>query len=120
VNKDASLDSRNSLPYSVSMIELVSQKKNAVAALCRKYQVERLDLFGSAATGTFDPASSDLDFIVAFENHSAPGLLNRYLDLAEALERLFNRHVDLVTQNSIRNPYFRQAIEATRQPLYGH
>ena len=104
--------------YSGGMIELVEQKKSEVAALCRKYQVERLDLFGSAATGTFDPAFSDLDFIVAFENHSAPGLLDRYLDLAEALERLFNRHVDLITQRSVRNPYFRQTIEMTRLPLY--
>jgi predicted nucleotidyltransferase len=47
-------------------------------------------------------------------------LLNRYLDFAEALEKLFNRHVDWITQHSIRNPYFQKAIAATKEPLYEH
>ena len=106
--------------YSVGMIELVKQKKNEIATLCRTFQVARLDLFGSAATGKFNPESSDLDFMIEFENRSTPGLLNRYLDFAEALEKLFNRHVDLITQHSIRNPYFQKAIAATKEPLYEH
>ena len=102
------------------MIASVEQKKDEVAALCRKYRVGRLELFGSAATGKFNPASSDLDFLVTFDDRSTPGLLDRYLDFAEALEQLFGRHVDLVTKASVRNPYFRREIDATRQPLYEH
>jgi len=102
------------------MIELVKQKQTELEALCRTFQVERLELFGSAATGKFNPKSSDLDFMIEFENRSAPGLLNRYLDFAEALEKLFGRHVDLVTQRSIRNPYFQKALAVTRELLYEH
>jgi predicted nucleotidyltransferase len=106
--------------YIVDMIDLVKQKKNELATLCRTFRVARLDLFGSAATGKFNPESSDLDFMIEFENRSEPGLLNRYLDFAEALEQLFNRHVDLVTQHSIRNPYFQENIASTKQSLYEH
>ncbi|MEI8141131.1 MAG: nucleotidyltransferase domain-containing protein [bacterium] len=102
------------------MIELVKQKQTELEGLCRTFQVARLELFGSAATGKFNPNSSDLDFMIEFENRSAPGLLNRYLDFAEALEKLFGRHVDLVTQRSIRNPYFQKVLAVTRELLYEH
>ena len=101
------------------MIALLEQKKTAVIALCRQFNVERLDLFGSAASGEFHAESSDLDFVVRFANREPTGAYaDRYLDFAEALERLFQRSVDLVTEQSIRNPYFRREVEATRQPIY--
>jgi len=86
-------------------------------ALCRQYGVERLDLFGSATSEAFDAASSDLDFIVRFADTS-PGYADRYLDFAEALEELFEREVDLVTERSISNPYFRKSVDATREVVY--
>jgi predicted nucleotidyltransferase len=100
------------------MIALVAQKKNDLAELCRRFDVERLELFGSAATGSFQSASSDLDFILRFSSASAGSYLDRYLDFAEALEQLFQRPVDLLTERAIRNPYFRRSVEATRQPIY--
>ena len=80
--------------------------------------MRRLDLFGSAATGAFDPATSDLDFVATFADTHAPDYLDRYLNFADALEALFDRPVDLLTENMIENPYFRQAVEASRQPIY--
>ena len=101
------------------MIALVQQKQREVADLCRRFQVERLDLFGSAAIGDFRPDSSDLDFLVRFTKREPTGAYaDRVLDLAEALERIFQRPVDLVTEQSVRNPYFRRVIETTRQALY--
>jgi uncharacterized protein len=100
------------------MIAVVEHKKDALANLCRQFGVERLELFGSAATDSFQPATSDLDFIVRFSFPSAGSYLDRYLDFAEALEQLFQRPVDLLTERAIRNPYFRRSIEATRQPVY--
>ena len=101
------------------MIALVEQKKQEVIALCRQFKVERLDLFGSAASGDFRDESSDLDFVVRFADRQPTGAYaDRYLDFAEAMERLFHRSVDLVTEQSIHNPYFRRAVEATRQPIY--
>jgi predicted nucleotidyltransferase len=101
-----------------SMIALVEENKDKVAELCRRFDVKRLELFGSAATGTFQAASSDLDFIVRFNAPPLGRYLDRYLDLAEALEELFQRPVDLLTEKAVHNPIFRRNLEATRQPVY--
>jgi uncharacterized protein len=100
------------------MIDLIEERLDAIRTLCRQYGVRRLDLFGSAATGTFDAATSDLDFVATFADTHVPGYADRYLGFAEALEELFDRHVDVVIERAIRNPYFRQAVEALRQPIY--
>jgi predicted nucleotidyltransferase len=100
------------------MIESVARQRNAIQDLCRHFGVRRLDLFGSAANGTFDPVTSDLDFVATFADTQVPGLADRYLGFAEALEALFGRPVDVITERSIRNPYFRQAVDSTRQILY--
>jgi len=100
------------------MLPLVERNLPALQDLCRRFGVNRLDLFGSAATGAFREEGSDLDFVVAFADTRSPGYADRYFGLADALETLFGRDVDLVTDRSIRNPYFRRAVDATRQPLY--
>jgi uncharacterized protein len=100
------------------MISLVAQKKNEVSALCKQFKVRRLDLFGSAVRENFSDAS-DLDFVVSFTEEEPREYTRCYFSLVAALEKLFLRHVDLVTERSIRNPYFREEIELTRQPVYG-
>jgi predicted nucleotidyltransferase len=102
------------------MVALIEQKKNDLADLCRRFHVERLELFGSATGGSFQSAASDLDFIVRFSPPSPGTYLDRYLDFAEALEDLFQRPVDLLTERAIHNPCFRRSVEATRQPVYEH
>ena len=100
------------------MNSLIETHWDAIRALCRHYGVRHLDLFGSAATGAFAEATSDLDFVVTFADTRSPGYADRYLGFAEALETLFGRRVDVITERSIRNPYFRKAVEASRQPIY--
>ena len=91
-----------------------------LAALCRRFHVRRLDLFGSAARGAdFDPARSDLDLLVAYEPGHSPPALADFLALREALEALFGRKVDLAMESAIRNPYLRAGIAAARVPLHG-
>ena len=82
-----------------------------------QYHVRRLELFGSAATERFDPNSSDLDLVVDFEPQSPMGPFHQYFDFHAALERLFDRKVDLVERSAIRNPYFRQAVTQGRREL---
>jgi len=101
------------------MIPLVTHKQRELANLCRQYKVQRLDLFGSAADDSFHGDTSDLDFLVRFLNPEPTGdYADHYLDLAEALERLFQRPIDLVTEQSVRNPYFRRVVDASRQLVY--
>ena len=100
------------------MIALVEQEKQGIADLCRRHAVRRLDLFGSAARADFQPERSDLDFIVQFTRTGYAGYADAFLEFAEALERLLGRKVDLLTERMIRNPYFRAAVESTRQIVY--
>lgn len=90
----------------------------AIGELCRDYGVDRLEVFGSAATGRFDPARSDFDFIVTFADDAGRTVADRYFGLAEALETLLNHRVDLLTNRPIRNPYLRRAVDASRRDLY--
>ncbi len=99
------------------MIELLQSKKEEVALLCEKYGVRRLDVFGSAARGSFEPGKSDLDFIADFSNRGS-GYADRFFDFAEELEALFGMPVDLLTEKPIENPYFRAAVEESRETVY--
>jgi uncharacterized protein len=93
-------------------------KRPQVELLCHRTNVVRLDLFGSAASREFRPEASDLDFVVTFGEFPQGGIFDAYMDLAEGLEVLFGRKVDLVTERSIRNPSFRKAVEASRVTIY--
>ena len=100
------------------MNPMVQEKPGELAAICRKRAVRRLALFGSAARGSFDPASSDLDFLVEFQPLSPAQHADHYFGLQEDLEQLFGLPVELVEPGPIRNPYFRQAIEETQVLVY--
>ncbi len=100
------------------MVPELEQRRTDIEALCRRFQVRRLDTFGSAASGAFPGEDSDLDFLVEFESPAAGGFADRYFGLLEALEQLFQRPVDLVVDSAIRNPYFRESIERSRALLY--
>lgn len=100
-----------------AMNSIISDNLAQITALCRKFGIRKLDLFGSAATGAFNPARSDLDFVVDLGPYD-DAIADRYLDFADALEALFGRSVDLVTEKSIANPYFRHQVETQRTPVY--
>ena len=100
------------------MVDLVEQKKRDLAQLCQQFHVRRLELFGSAAAGRFDPVRSDLDFLVEFLPLQPGQHADTYFGLLEALQKLFDRRVDLVMTGAIRNPYLLQSIERDRTVLY--
>ena len=74
----------------------VEQRRTELKALCRRYGVRRLELFGSAATGQETLGESDLDFLVEFDSLLPGGYADAYFGLHESLEQLFGRPVDLV------------------------
>lgn len=100
------------------MQPIIEKHRAKLAALCRRFRVQRLDLFGSAARGDFDPARSDFDFLVEFEPDAPGPALDRYFGFKEALEALLGRPVDLVGKRDMRNPYLRRSIERDQTPLY--
>ncbi len=100
------------------MLDLIEQHRAAIAELCRKHEVKRLELFGSAARGDFNPASSDLDFFVEFLSDGWIGAADRWFGLQEQLEGLLGRKVDLISVKAATNPYFLQVANRHRVELY--
>ena len=101
-----------------SILDEIDAKRSATAALCERFGVRSLALFGSATGPDWNADTSDLDFLVEFELAAEGSIADRYLHLAEALESLFGRPVDLITSAAIRNPYFRRSVELSRTVVY--
>lgn len=100
------------------MTAMLMVRREPLVALCRKYHVRRLDVFGSAARDDFDDQSSDVDLLVDFEEMPYAERADAYLGLLTDAEALLGRRVDLVELGAVRNPYLRRGIEASRQLLY--
>lgn len=93
---------------------------DGIAALCRKYQVEELALFGSALREDFRP-DSDVDFLVRFVGNDYGPWMGKLTSLEEELATLLHRPVDLVDRIGIeksRNPYRRRSILESAQVVY--
>ena len=101
-----------------ALIPELARHQRDLERLCRRHQVRRLDLFGSASTGTYRPGKSDLDFLVEFQEIPHGGCADAYFGLLEDLKELFGRPVDLLIASAIRSPRFREKVERTRTLLY--
>ena len=104
-------------PTAAPLPLLLQAKLEPLRELCERYGVERLELFGSAARGEFDPAKSDLDFIVQMKGRREPGYARRFYEFAEAIETLYGCRVDLLTELMIKNPYFKAEVDKDRRVL---
>ncbi len=100
------------------MHRLIEEHKEQLDGLCRRFDVRRLEIFGSAADGTFKPESSDLDFLVEFVPLAPGDHYEAYFGLWEELQSLFGRKVDLVESDAMRNPYFIRGVNESRRPVY--
>ncbi len=100
------------------MPPIIEQHLSEIAALCRKFEVKHLELFGSAARGDFDVGSSDFDFFVDFASTDWHGAADRWFGLQEGLEALLARKVDLVSLPDAKNPYFLQVANRHKIQLY--
>ena len=100
-------------------LELLDDKRSEIAALCQRFGVKRLRVFGSALTDAWNEASSDFDFLVEYgpESRKLPPL-DRLVGLQLALEDLLGRRVDVVNMDVARNRYFRRQAELLTQELY--
>ena len=102
------------------MVPLVEEQLDAIRNVCRRHGVARLELFGSAANpAAFDPARSDVDFIVTFRHGFDLGpWLAHYFDLRDELASLFQRPVEIVMETAMQNPLFRHEADRTRHLIY--
>lgn len=96
------------------MIPLIEENRDAIAALCRRYGVQKLAVFGSAVTGEWDPAHSDIDFLIDLGTYDLD-VTWRLLGFGVAMEDLLSHEVDLVTQRSLKTPWFRDEVLSTME-----
>lgn len=96
----------------------IAEHRSGISAICQRYRIARLDVFGSAARADdFNPASSDADFLVEFAPDANPGL-DEFFGVKTALEQLLGRSVDLVEPGAVRNPYVLASINRNRESVY--
>ncbi len=100
------------------MVDVLQDKREAIAELCSRYGVARLDVFGSALRDDFRPGESDLDLLVEFAPMDGYAKAVASFDRLDELEQLLGVEVDLVMTGAVKNRYIARDIERTRQLLY--
>lgn len=99
------------------MNKIITDKIDDLRSLCNTYNVNSMYAFGSVCTDKFNE-NSDIDFLISFNNLTIEQYTDNYFDLHYKLQDLFNRKIDLLTENSLSNPYFIKGIEQTKQLIY--
>lgn len=101
-------------------MKLIEINLQRIYELCRKYKVKTLAVFGSILTNRFN-ADSDVDLLVRFNKDEIPlkDYADNFFSLQFDLEDLLGRKVDLVCEDALKNPYFRQEVNSTKLPIYG-
>lgn len=99
-------------------MQIINQNMEAIKQLCINHHVKELYAFGSVTNEKKFNDKSDVDLIVKFDSIPVEDYADYFLDLAEKLETLFGRKVDLLIDKPIKNPYFRQAVEETKTKIY--
>ena len=100
------------------MHSAIAQHRPGISAICQRYRIRRLEVFGSAARADdFDPKGSDADFLVEFAPDAQPGL-DAFFGVKSELEKLLGRGVDLVEMDAVRNPYVLASINRNREAVY--
>lgn len=98
-------------------MELIDKYLTALFELCKTHNVDKLYLFGSALSDRFNE-NSDVDLLIQFSDVDLLDYFDNYMDLKEKLEELFSRPVDLVEDQAIRNPIFRNVIDREKTIIY--
>ena len=101
-----------------TMWPVLAANHAAIAEMCRRLDIRRLAVFGSAVTRDFDESRSDVDLLVEFDPDRRDRRYEDYFELKEGLEALLGRPVNLVTPEALANPYFAASVTSTEAELY--
>ncbi len=99
-------------------MHLITENLVNLRALCAKYNVCKLYVFGSVLTSRFND-NSDIDLSVIFNDADIDDMFIHFFDFVEELQTLFKRKVDLVDETAISNKIFHQQLNATKKLIYG-
>jgi uncharacterized protein len=99
------------------MNKVITDKLDTLKQLCKQYKIKTMYAFGSVCTEKFND-KSDIDLLISFLNLSIEEYTDNYFELHYKLQDLFSRNIDLLTENSLSNPYFIKGIDQTKQLIY--
>lgn len=85
--------------------------RDAIADFCRRNQIRRLAVFGSALRNDFTP-DSDIDILVEFEEGARVGL--RFFAMQDELSEMLGRKVDLNTRGFISDAFLDEVLREAR------
>ncbi len=98
-------------------MNLIDNYRSQIIELFENQKVKELYLFGSVLTDRFND-SSDIDMLIQFNQVELLEYFDNYMDLKEKLEKMFNRQVDLVENQAVKNPIFRKVLDREKRLLY--
>jgi len=96
---------------------IIENNVQRIQELCQQFNVQRLHVFGSATNEKFNE-QSDIDFLVKFGSININDYADNYFGFYYALERLFKRKIDLVSESALSNPYFIESVEESKKLIY--
>jgi predicted nucleotidyltransferase len=100
------------------VVDVLQDNREAIAELCARHGVARLEVFGSVLRDDFRPGESDVDLLVEFGPHEGYALVDAYFGLLDDLRALLGTEVDLLMADAVRNLYVAREIGRTKQLLY--
>ncbi len=98
-------------------MNIIDQNKTSIVSLAKSHGVSSISVFGSVLTNRFKP-TSDIDVLVKFEGVDLYNYFDNYIDLKEKLETILKRDVDLVEEQTVKNPILKRVIERTKKVIW--
>jgi hypothetical protein len=102
----------------MNLQESINYKMADFLSLCKTYNVKNLYAFGSSVTDNFNEDHSDIDLLIEIDNDDPIERGENLMNIWDQLEHFFQRKVDLLTSNSIKNPILKKNIDSTKILIY--
>lgn len=102
----------------MKIIDEIGGRSKDFKELCESHEIKYLYAFGSSVTDNFDSDKSDIDLIVEIDEVDPIERGEKLISLWDSFERFFKRKIDLLTDSSIKNPFLRKNIDATKVLIY--
>jgi predicted nucleotidyltransferase len=99
-------------------MKLIDNHIDTLTELCHAHNVDKMYLFGSALNSNFN-AKSDIDFLVKFQSIDLAKYFDNYINFKEKLKKLFGREIDLVEEQTLKNPILIKSINRSKELVYG-
>ena len=99
-------------------MKLINNNIQKIIDLCKKHKVRKLFVFGSILTNRFND-ESDVDLVVDFNKSEVSDYFDNYFDLKYAVEDILGRKVDLLEEQTIKNPFLKKEVDSTKALIYG-